>query len=105
MPSRADPYTRTHPSGVSLRHATDDIPSDGRWHLFKDDTEIGHFGSLGAAMRAYLAAVESSGWIPPARERPTVDVAELAAQEAAARAEEFWSQAHNFRRRGGKGRL
>lgn len=105
MPSGADPYTRTHPSGISVRHATDDLPSDGLWRLFKDGTEIGNYRSLGAAMRAYRVAVDASGWIPEVREKPRVDVAELAAQEAAARAEEFWSQAHSFRRRGGKGRL
>jgi hypothetical protein len=99
-----DTYSRTHPCGVSLERGTTGVPEDGRWHVVRGGTIVSSYRTLTAAQAAYAREVSVSGWIPSKRSAHRVDVAALAADEALARAEEFWGAAHSFRRKGGKGR-
>jgi hypothetical protein len=97
---------RRHPCGVTLERGSGDVPADGRWHVTSQGAVVGSFRSEKQALEEYQRQVVQSGWVAPKSESLTrVDVSALAAEESLARAEEFWSSAHQFRRRGGKGRL
>ena len=100
----AETYSRSHPCGVSLERGTTGVPWDGRWYVLRNGTIVSSFRGLTAAQSAYAKEVSASGWIPPDRAADPVDFAAMAVDEQLARAEEFWSAAHSFRRKGGKGR-
>lgn len=105
MTDRIDVYSREHPSGVSLKLGTSDVPADGLWHLLNGGSDVGSYKSMKPALDAYRKAIEETGWVsttPP--DRSPVDIGAIAADDAALRSAEFWSNAHQFRRRGGKGR-
>jgi hypothetical protein len=104
MAESTDQYVRQHPAGVAIKKGTDDVPADGRFHLIQNGEPVAAFKRLVAATTAYKEAVARTGWQRPVGPDTTVDIAGRAAQEFLDSAEEFWSRASQFRRKGGKGR-
>lgn len=103
---RADErYEREHaPTGLAIKRATSDVPNDGRFYLVRAGAILGSFRTERAALEPYRRAIQESGWAASLRQPVRADFSALAADQAAAAAEEFWHDSAKFRRRGGKGR-
>jgi hypothetical protein len=100
-----DWYEREHPpTSLALKRGTPDVPADGSFHLLRDGAAVASFRREREALVAFRHAIQESGWTPPDNPESRLNVAALAAEEVASRAEEFWHSASKFRRRGGKGR-
>ncbi len=95
-------YRQSIPAiGLSLERATANVPNDGWFYVLLRGEIKGRFRTKAAAVTAYRALVDESGYKPPpvkASVDPGRDVVERYMDDL----EAYWTESHKHARRGGR---